>query len=181
MSHVPGLFVGLFCWIQLVSRSLFSQIPVTWATVNRNRTVTLNEGRWEKPNFVIWSAYIQNCLNCVIHQSWSSQYHVCVVNIFFHFVSSCASWFRRLDNTGQTHRFVICAHTLYYTCLTVIYSNFEKGCRKKCMRQSPKVLWVVWSALFFKEIWKKCHGMFAMLCLRLLKESNKSRFDSCSH
>ena len=58
-----GFLVGLFCWIQLVLRSLFSQIPVTWATVNRNRTVTLNEGRWEKPNFVIWSAYIQNCLS----------------------------------------------------------------------------------------------------------------------
>ena len=50
------------------------------------------------------------------------------------------------------------AHTLYYTCLTVIYSDVEKGCRKKCTRQSPKVLWVVWSALFFKEIWKNVTG-----------------------
>ena len=32
------------------------------------------------------------------------------------------------------------------------YSCFEKGCRKKCTRQSRKVLWVVLSALFFKEI-----------------------------
>ena len=40
-----------------------------------------------------------------------------------------------------------------------IYSYFEKGCRKKCKRQSRKVLWVVLSSLFFKE-------------------SNKSRFDS---
>ena len=35
---------------------------------------------------------------------------------------------------------------------TIIYSYFEKGCRKKCTLQSRKVLWVVLSALFFKEI-----------------------------
>ena len=35
-----------------------------------------------------------------------------------------------------------------------VYSYFEKGCRKKCTRQSRKVLWVVLSSLFFKEIWK---------------------------
>ena len=34
----------------------------------------------------------------------------------------------------------------------VIYSYFEKGCRKKCTRQSRKALWVVLSSLFFKEI-----------------------------
>ena len=33
-----------------------------------------------------------------------------------------------------------------------VYSYFEKGCRKKCTRQPRKVLWVVLSALFFKEI-----------------------------
>ena len=33
-----------------------------------------------------------------------------------------------------------------------LYSYFEKGCRKKCTRQSRKVLWVVLSLLFFKEI-----------------------------
>ena len=46
-----------------------------------------------------------------------------------------------------------------------IYSYFEKGCRKKCTRQSQKGLWVVLSSLFFKEIWKNGtwgHGnMFA--------------------
>ena len=30
--------------------------------------------------------------------------------------------------------------------------QFEKGCRKKCTRQSRKVLLVVLSSLFFKEI-----------------------------
>ena len=33
-----------------------------------------------------------------------------------------------------------------------VYSYFEKGCRKKCTRQSRKVLGVVLSSLFFKEI-----------------------------
>ena len=36
----------------------------------------------------------------------------------------------------------------------IVYSYFEKGCRKKCTRQSRKALWVVLSSLFFKEIWK---------------------------
>ena len=34
------------------------------------------------------------------------------------------------------------------------YSYFEKGCRKRCTRQSRKALWMVFSSLFFKEIWK---------------------------
>ena len=34
------------------------------------------------------------------------------------------------------------------------YSCYEKGCRKKCTRQSRKVLWVVLSSLFSKEKWK---------------------------
>ena len=34
----------------------------------------------------------------------------------------------------------------------LVYSYFEKGCRTKCTRQSRKVLWVVLSSLFFKEI-----------------------------
>ena len=49
--------------------------------------------------------------------------------------------------------------------LLLIYSYFEKGCWKKCTRQSQKVLWVVLSSLFFTEIWKNGtwgHGhMFA--------------------
>ena len=32
---------------------------------------------------------------------------------------------------------------------------FPESCRKKCTRQSRKVLWVVLSSLFFKEICKK--------------------------
>ena len=48
----------------------------------------------------------------------------------------------------------------------VVYSYFKKShCRKKCTRQSRKVLWMVFSSLFFKQIWKngtRGHGhMFA--------------------
>ena len=59
------------------------------------------------------------------------------------------------------------------------YSYSEKGCRKKCTRQSRKVLWVILNALFFKEIWKNGTGG-QDVCLRVLKESNKSSFDSYS-
>ena len=38
-----------------------------------------------------------------------------------------------------------------------LYSYFEKGCRKKCTRQSRKVFWVVLSLLFFKEILREWH------------------------
>ena len=38
-----------------------------------------------------------------------------------------------------------------------LYSYFEKGCRKKCTRQSWKALWVVLSSPFFREIWKNWH------------------------
>ena len=55
-------------------------------------------------------------------------------------------------------RLFIC--TLLESCLcikqkvTCSYSYFEKGCRKRCMRQSWKALWVVLTSLFFKETWK---------------------------
>ena len=42
----------------------------------------------------------------------------------------------------------------FNSCMLFIYTYFEKGCRKKSTRQSRKVLWVVLSSPFFKEIWK---------------------------
>ena len=58
-----------------------------------------------------------------------------------------------------------------------LYGYFEKGCQKKCTRQSRKVLWVVLSSLFFKEIWR--NDTWAIdVCLQMLKESNNRRFDS---
>ena len=47
---------------------------------------------------------------------------------------------------------------LIYNLYAAVYSYFEKGCRKKCMRHSRRALWVVLSALFFKEIGKKGTG-----------------------
>ena len=73
----------------------------------------------------------------------------------------------------------VCQHLWRPWKLLFIYSCFENGCRKKCTRQSRKVLWVVLSSLFFKEIWK--NGRRGMdLYLRVLKESNKTKFDSYS-
>ena len=52
-----------------------------------------------------------------------------------------------------------------YNAARHIYSYFEKPCRKKCARQSRKVLWVVLNSLLFKEVLKndtRGHGsMFA--------------------
>ena len=41
-----------------------------------------------------------------------------------------------------------------FVCLFVFISYFEKGCRKKCTRQSRKVLWVVLSSLLSQKTWK---------------------------
>ena len=59
-------------------------------------------------------------------------------------------------------------------------SHFEKGCRIKCTRQPRNVSCVVLSSLFFKEIWNNSNRGHGHICLRVLKESNKSRFDSYS-
>ena len=61
-----------------------------------------------------------------------------------------------------------------------IYSYFKKVCWKKCTRQSRKVLWVAVRALFSKKFERMVREAMDV-CLRVLKESNKSRFDSFSH
>ena len=56
---------------------------------------------------------------------------------------------------------------------------FEKGCRaKKDTRQSAKVLWLALSSLFLQENLKKMARDQMDVCLRVQRESNKSRFDS---
>ena len=58
-----------------------------------------------------------------------------------------------------------------------VYSSFEKGCRKKvqkCTRQSRKVLWV------FSGNSEKMARDTMDVCLRVLRDTNKSRFDSYS-
>ena len=57
----------------------------------------------------------------------------------------------------------------------IVYSCFEKGCRIKCT-DNP---WVVLSSLFFKEIWENGTRETVDICLRVLKESNKSNW-SCT-
>ena len=62
------------------------------------------------------------------------------------------------------------------------YRYFEKGCRKKCTRQCPsrKVLWVALSWISYPEKFERTAREAIDVCLQLLKESNKIRFDSCS-
>ena len=55
--------------------------------------------------------------------------------------------FRRFLHISVPHT------TLQVPSCSLVYSDFEKGCRMKCTRQTRKVLWVVLSSLFFKEIW----------------------------
>ena len=50
-----------------------------------------------------------------------------------------------------------------------VYSYFEKGCRKKCSRQSRKVLWVVLSS---SKKFERMAQEAVDVCLRVLKESN---------
>ena len=61
-----------------------------------------------------------------------------------------------------------------------IYSYFEKGCQIKCTRQPRKVLWVVLSSLFFKEF-ERMAGEAVDICLRVLKESNKTPVSGTVH
>ena len=60
-----------------------------------------------------------------------------------------------------------------YVCMC-IYSYFGKGCRIKCAQQLRKVLWVVFEFIVFQGNLKEWQEKW------VLKESNKSRFDSYS-
>ena len=55
---------------------------------------------------------------------------------------------------------------------------FRERLSEKCTRQSPKVLQVVLSSLFFKETFKNAWHERPQTCLRVLKESNKRMFHS---
>ena len=58
----------------------------------------------------------------------------------------------------------------------LVYSYFGKGCRIKCTWQPRKVLLVVLSSLFFKEILNNGRRSEAMdMCLRVLKESTEKQ------
>ena len=66
-------------------------------------------------------------------------------------------------------------------CWLQIYSYFDQGCRKKCTRQSRKGIVGGFEGTSCPS--KKFERMVQEatdICLRILKESNKSRFDSFS-
>ena len=71
------------------------------------------------------------------------------------------------------------ANKTTYRIWATICSHFEKSCQKKRSRQPRKVLWVVLSSLFFKKFERMAREAMD-ICLWVLKESNKSRFDSYS-
>ena len=56
----------------------------------------------------------------------------------------------------------------------VLYSYFEKGCRKKCMQQSQKVLWVALRSLLLKEIISK-NGTRGHGCMFLNAKGKQQR------
>ena len=66
------------------------------------------------------------------------------------------------------------------TTLISTYSYFKKGCRKKCTRQTRKALWVVFEFTVLQRNLEELARKAMKMCLRVLKESNKSRFDSYS-
>ena len=77
-------------------------------------------------------------------------------------------------NKVHSHRDIYSINIILQCPLLLINSWIEEGCQIKYMRQAQKVLWVVLSSLFFKEIWKKWQDIW----LQVVKEINKSRFNS---
>ena len=64
-------------------------------------------------------------------------------------------------------------------CWLQIYSYFDQGCRKKCTRQSRKGIVGGFEGTVLQRNLKEWYRK-PQTCLRILKESNKSRFDSFS-
>ena len=60
-----------------------------------------------------------------------------------------------------------------------IYSYFETGCRKKARDNPDRYCGWFWVPFPSKKFGRMA-GEVMDVCLRVLKESNKSRFDSCS-
>ena len=60
----------------------------------------------------------------------------------------------RKKNKVHSHRDIYSINIILQCPLLLINSWIEEGCQIKYMRQAQKVLWVVLSSLFFKEIWK---------------------------
>ena len=89
-----------------------------------------------------------------------------IITVGHYYAQLNASFHVKIDILIPLHMYH--AEILIYSSLGFLYHlyrYFEKDCRKKCTRQSRKVLWVVLSSVFFKEIWNngtRGHGcMFA--------------------
>ena len=76
--------------------------------------------------------------------------HTCILEALRHknIMPGLLTWVNRKDIEQLPYFFSAAGRNAK----RVIYTYFEKGCRKKCTRQFRKVLWVVLSSLFFKEI-----------------------------
>ena len=101
--------------------------------------------KWNLSSIYIRRLFLNPYLSCFLY--------VCSV-----FLRQCIFQVIKKNNSSaydlNSYNFTI-VKSLFYSrnvCVqkTEIYSCFEKGCRKKCTRQSRKVLWVVFSSLFFK-------------------------------
>ena len=66
----------------------------------------------------------------------------------------------------------------YFLEWSVLYSYFEKGCRKKCAHDNPERYYGWFRVHCFLTKFEGMAGEATDICLRVLKESNKSRFDS---
>ena len=69
---------------------------------------------------------------------------------------------------------------MFYADDSQVHSYFEKSCRRKCTRQSRKALWVAFGFTVLQRNLKELARKAMKMCLRVLTESNKSRFDSYS-
>ena len=76
---------------------------------------------------------------------------------------------------------LICYYYFFTVIITLlIYSYFKKGCRKKVHATIPKGIVGDLEFTVFQRNFKEWHEKPWTYCLRELKESNKSRFDSYS-
>ena len=87
---------------------------------------------------------------------------------------------RDIHNWRTDERIILSVyvHVWHRDCEQNVYSYFEKGCQKKCTRQSRKVLWEVLSELGSSKKFERMAREATDICFLVLKESNKCRFDS---
>ena len=88
--------------------------------------------------------FIERFVCCMMKKSWAFSDLVAAISAALHEKFVCSKYANSVSQFLLYWMRIICC----------IYSYFEKFCWIKCTRQPRKVLWVVLSPLFFKEIWK---------------------------